>query len=373
MPRWIWERSSWPRFNWSEQEVALALSRARRAQGMALGALSVLESNLGLEAEFEVLVEDGLRTSAIEGERVDRAALRSSVARQLGLPWPGATKATRAVDGLVEVLLDATQNHARPVTLKRLLGWNAALFPTGYSGLSRIRAGKLRGLSPMRVVSGPLGKETTHFEAPPGSRVSAEMRVFIQWFRKNDPPLDGLVRAGIAHLWFVTIHPFEDGNGRIARALSDLVIAQDEGRKARAFSVSAQIAQSRNEYYDLLERTQKGDLDVTPWLVWFLAQVEAAALGSRTLIARTLGKARFWMRHREVPLTDRQRKALNRLLDAGPGGFEGGMTTRKYASLAKTSRATAYRELADLVEKGCFVPLGAGGGRSSAYDVRWEI
>lgn len=368
MPRWIWQQPGWPAFRWDESAVAAAVGRARLAQGRAIGALSVLDANLGSEAEVAVLVEDGLRTAAIEGETLDPSALRSSVARQLGLPWSDLRPSPRGVDGLVQVLVDATKNHAKPLTLKRVLGWQAALFPTGYSGIHPVRAGKLRGGSPMRVVSGPSGKERVHFEAPPGERVSKEMRAFLEWFRSERTTVDGLVRAGLAHLWFVTIHPFEDGNGRIARAVSDLAVAQDEGRTSRAFSVSAQIAQARDEYYDVLERTQRGGLDVTTWLVWFLAQVEGAANGAQGVVARTVQKARFWMRNQGTVLNERQRKALNRLLDAGPEGFEGGMTTRKYASLTKTSRATAYRELADLVEKGCIRPLGAG-GRSTAYDV----
>ena len=331
----------------------------------------MLDTRLEVEAEFLVLVEDSLKTSAVEGERLDPGAVRSSVARQLGIPWPDGSPPPRAVDGLVELLIDATRHHKKPLTLKRLLGWHAGLFPTGYSALVKVRAGKLRGDSPMRVVSGRIGREKVHFEAPARGRLSAEFRAFLRWFGAKGRAEDGLVRAGLAHLWFVTIHPFEDGNGRIARAIGDMALAQDEQRTARAFSVSAQIARERNSYYEVLEKTQRGDLDVTPWLVWFLEQVEAAARTSQAIVARTLAKARFWLRHQQRSVNERQRRVLNRLLDAGPGQFEGGMTTRKYGHLTKTSRATAYRELADLAEKGCLVPLD-GGGRSSAYDIPWE-
>lgn len=370
MRRWIWQHLSWPHFTWDEATVFSALARTRLAQGRALGALGVLDNQLELEAEFSVLVEDSLKTSAVEGERLNPGAVRSSVARQLGIPWSAPTPAPRAVEGLVELLVDATRHHNKPLTLKRLLGWQAALFPTGYSGLIKIRVGKLRGPAPMRVVSGAVGRETLHFEAPPRDRLSAELHAFLRWFAEKNST-DGLVRAGLAHLWFVTIHPFEDGNGRIARAIGDMALAQDEQRTSRAFSVSAQIAKARDAYYNTLEHTQRGDLDVTEWLVWFLTQVETAARTSQTIVAHTLAKARFWLRYQQQSMNDRQRKVLNRLLDSGPSQFEGGMTTRKYRHLTKTSRATAYRELSDLVEKGCLAPL-KGAGRSSAYDLPWE-
>ena len=347
------------------------LARARLAQGRILGAAGMLDPALTLDADVSILVEDGVQTSAIEGERLDLDAVRSSVARHLGLPTAGLPAPSRAIDGLIDVLLDATRRFDAPLTLERLLGWQAALFPTGYSGLRAIRSGQLRGSEPMEVVSGGVGGERVHFLAPPRERLPAELARFLGWFAEPSKDLDGLVLAGIAHLWFITLHPFEDGNGRLARAVTDMAIARDERRPMRLFSLSAQIQRRRSAYYKILERTQREDLDVTPWLVWFLEQVEDAAAQAHSIVARTLGKARFWLRFQAVEINERQRKVLNRLLDAGPQGFAGGINNRKYMGLTRTSRATAWRELSDLVAKGCLVPT-AKGGRSSAYEIPWE-
>jgi Fic family protein len=368
--QWIWQRPEWPRLRWDQGALAPRLARARLAQGKALGATRLLDAGLSLEATAAILVEDGLTTSAIEGERLDLEAVRSSVARHLGLPSAGLPAPPRAVDGLIEVLLDATRRHGKPLTTERLFAWHAALFPTGRSGLHTIRTGELRGDEPMQVVSGGTGRERIHFVAPPRKGLEAELDNFLAWFEARPAELDGLVRAGVAHLWFVTLHPFEDGNGRLARALTDMAVSQDERQPQRLFSLSAQILRERKAYYAVLERTQRGGLDITDWLAWFLEQVEAAANAAEITVANTLAKARFWLRHQGTDLSGRQRKVLNRLLDAGPEGFEGGITTRKYMSLTKTSRVTAYRELADLVEKGCLTPTGKG-GRSSSYVIEW--
>jgi Fic family protein len=368
---WIWQRPGWPQLRWDGAALSAALARARLAQGKVLGAAQLLDPGLGEEAAAEVLVEDGVTTSAIEGERLDLNAVRSSVARHLGLPAAGLPAPSRAVDGLVEVLLDATRNYAAPLGFARLCGWHAALFPTGRAGLAKIRAGELRGGAQMQVVSGGAGREQVHFVAPPRTGLHREVRSFLRWFNRPPQDLDGLLRAGLAHLWFVTLHPFEDGNGRLARAITDMAIAQDEARPMRLYSLSAQILAEREAYYGVLERTQRGGLEVTPWLQWFLRQVASACGKTETVVARTLAKARFWLRFQQAGLNERQRKVLNRLLDAGRGGFEGGINTRKYASLTRTSRATAYRELADLVAKGCLAPTAAG-GRSSGYAVKWE-
>lgn len=367
---WIWQQSDWPRFRWDSARLASVHSSARLAQGKVLGAMRLLDPTLTLEAIAAVLSEDGLTTSAIEGERLDLDAVRSSVARHLGLPAAGLPVPPRTVDGLIDVLLDATRNHHKPLTVRRLFGWHAALFPTGHSGLHVIRAGRLRGREPMQVVSGGIGREKVHFEAPSRRGLEAELKRFLAWFNAPPAGLDGLVRAGLAHLWFVTLHPFDDGNGRLARAITDMALSQDERQPMRPFSLSAQILRERKGYYTILERTQRGGLDVTGWLTWFLVQVEAAATAADQTVADTLAKARFWLRHQAASLNERQRKALNRLLDAGRGGFEGGINTRKYMSLTRTSRATAYRELADLVEKGCLRPTGKG-GRSSGYEIVW--
>jgi Fic family protein len=368
--RWIWQDPVWPGFRWDDGVLSASLGRARLAQGKTLGTTRLLDPALTVEAVAAILVEDGVTTSAIEGERLDPLAVRSSVARRLGLPTAGLPAPPRAVSGLVDILLDATRQYQQPLTEERLCGWQAALFPTGYSGLRKIRTGSLRGRSPMRVVSGRVGRERVHFEAPPRAGLDAEVTRFLGWFAEPPAGLDGLVRAGIAHLWFVTLHPFEDGNGRLARAITDMAVAQDERQPMRAFSLSAQILREREPYYEMLERTQRGGLDVTPWLSWFLAQVALAADAAQVTIGDTLAKAQFWLRHQETDLNERQRKVLNRMLDAGREGFEGGMNTRKYMGLTRTSRATAYRELAELVEKGCLAPIGPG-GRSSAYRLVW--
>lgn len=367
---WIWQQSEWPHFRWEEGRLLPALSRARLAQGKVLGAARLLDASLSLEAIAAILVEDGLTTSAIEGERLDLDSVRSSVARHLGLPTAGLPSPPRAVDGLIEVLLDATMQYDQPLVADRLFGWQAALFPTGRSGLHAVLTGSLRGTEPMQVVSGGIGHEKIHFVAPPRTGLAMELDRFLAWFNTMPDDVDGLVRAGIAHLWFVTLHPFEDGNGRLARAITDMALSQDERQPMRFFSLSAQILRERDRYYAILERTQRGGLDVTDWLLWFLAQVEAAANAAEQTVAITLSKARFWLKHQSTHINERQRKVLNRLLDAGSDGFIGGINTRKYMSLTKTSRATAYRELADLVEKGCLRPSG-GGGRSSGYSVVW--
>ncbi len=363
---WIWQQPNWPKFVWDANEISNPLAQARLAQGKLHGVAHILNADLSSEALTSILIQDGITTSAIEGERLHLDAVRSSVANQLGLPNVGLPKPDRAIDGLVEVLLDATQKHNQPLTLQRLCNWHGALFPTGYSGLREIRVGQMRGAEPMRVVSGRIGHETVHFEAPPYEQIDTEMSRFIDWFNSDDSQtLDGLIRAGVAHLWFITIHPFEDGNGRIARAITDMALAQDERLTMRLFSLSAQILAVREAYYNILESTQKGEMDITAWLRWFLTQIQNAVELAQLTVANTLNKAKFWMTHQTKPLNERQRKALNRMLDA-KDGFEGGMNTRKYMNLTKTSRATAYRELAQLVEWGC-LQANEKGGRSSGY------
>ena len=355
---WIWQQPDWPKFVWDADELSNPLAQARLAQGKLHGVAHILNADLSSEALTSILIQDGITTSAIEGERLHLDAVRSSVANQLGLPNVGLPKPDRAIDGLVEVLLDATQKHNQPLTLQRLCNWHGALFPTGYSGLREIRVGQMRGAEPMRVVSGRIGHDTVHFEAPPYEQIDTEMSRFIDWFNSDDSQtLDGLIRAGVAHLWFITIHPFEDGNGRIARAITDMALAQDERLTMRLFSLSAQILAVREAYYDILESTQKGEMDITAWLKWFLTQIQNAVELAQLTVANTLNKAKFWMSHQTKPLNERQRKALNRMLDAN---------TRKYMSLTKTSRATAYRELAQMVEWGC-LQANEKGGRSSGY------
>ena len=295
---WIWQQPDWPKFVWDANELSNSLAQARLAQGKLQGAAQILNADLSSEALASILIQDGITTSAIEGERLHVDAVRSSVANQLGLSNVGLPKPDRAIDGLVEVLLDATQKHNQPLTLQRLCNWHGALFPTGYSGLREIRVGQMRGAEPMRVVSGRIGHETVHFEAPPYEQIDTEISRVIDWFNSDDSKaLDGLIRAGVAHLWFIPIHPFEDGNGRIARAITDMALAQDERLTMRLFSLSAQILAVREAYYNILESTQKGEMDITAWLKWFLTQIQNAVELAQLTVANTLNKAKFWMTH----------------------------------------------------------------------------
>ena len=363
---WIWQRADWPEFRWESAQLAQPLAAARRAQGELIGMARLLDPDSDLSAQLEVLTSEGVATSAIEGERFDPNALRSSLARRLGLPTVGLPSPPRSVEGLAEVLLDATQNLEKPLTEKRLAAWQAALFPTGRSGLTKIRVGALRGTSPMRIVSGPIGRQKVHYEAPPRLGLKRELRRFLGWFNQPPADVDGLIRAGLAHAWFELVHPFEDGNGRVGRALLDRALAQDEHRSARLYSVSARFMAVRGEYYDALQALSRDDLDATAWLKWFLEQIRTACSDSAGTIERVLQKTRFWMRHAQSDLNSRQRKALNALLDAGPGGFVGGMTNKKYAHLTRVSPATAQRDLADLTERGVLRSHGAG--RSVRYE-----
>lgn len=366
---WIWANPAWPAFVWDEAALSSQLASTRRLQGELIGAAGTLDVDSQTRAAADLLLQDALNTCFIEGEHPDPAGVRSSIARRLGLVFAGLPTPDRAVDGLVEVLLDATSRYNQPLTLDRLCAWQSALFPDGRSLLHKIRVGTLRGDEPMRIVSGPIGRERVHYEAVPCARLVSEMTSLLAWFSATPPDVDGLLRAGIAHLWFELIHPFEDGNGRVGRALMDMALAQDEGRGQRLYSLSAQFMSDRSRYYELLEAAGRGSLDITEWLAWFLQQIESACVAAQRTLANMLAKARFWMRHSEAPLSERQRKILNRLLDAG-FGFDGGMTTRKYVNLTGVRRATAFRELSQLQSLGCVVANDKG-GRSSGYEIPW--
>jgi len=369
---YIWQREDWTElWHWDDQRCLGPLSAARLHQGRLLGKGEALGLELGLELQASALVDEAVTTSAIEGEALDREAVRSSVARRLGLPRAGLPPAKPREDGLVQVLMDATGQCSEPLTDDRLKAWHAALFPTGYSGIRRLVVGEWRkGPDPMQVVSGRPDQETVHYEAPPATQIEAEVERFLQWWVAGTRPEDGLLRTALAHLWFVTIHPFEDGNGRVARAVADMALAQDEAVPVRLYSLSAQISVERRQYYAQLQKAQHGDGDVTDWFCWFLGCVRRAIVRAEKELDRVLAKTHFWQRARAFPINERQIKVVNRLLDAGPGGFEGGITTRKYVALTRTSRATAQREIADLVSKGLLVPL-PGRGRSSAYEIAW--
>jgi len=364
---YVWQSNAWPDLRWDSAALMRHLGLTRKAQGALLAVAACYD--LGLEAE--VLSEDAYYTAAIEGEHLDMSALRSSVARRLGLPSAGMPKVPRDVDGLVAILVDATRNYQAPLTEERLRGWHASLFPTGYSGLRKITvAGWRREREPMQVVSGPMGKERVHFEAPPARRVSVEVRKFLKWFAASRDDLDGLLRAGIAHFRFVTVHPFDDGNGRVARAIADMALSQDEDTGCRLYSMSAQIMKERESYYDILEATQKGDGDITGWLAWFLECLQRAVLHSEEEVNKAADKARIWRDLAPLGLNERQQKVVNKLIDVGPDGFEGGLTNKKYVSMTRTSSQTAMRDLTDLTAKGVLT-RNAGGGRSVSYILRW--
>ena len=363
---YTWERNNWPEFTWQNEELIHIIGQTRLAQGKLLSKVQSFGIELSRDAQAEILTEEAIKTAAIEGESLDKDSVRSSVARRLGLPTAGLPPVARHIDGLVEVLLDATTNYDKPLTPSRLKGWQAALFPTGYSGMQRIRVGEWRGSEPMQIVSGPIGREKVHFEAPPFQRIEEEMNRFFTWWQESRGKAEGLLRAAVAHFHFVTIHPFEDGNGRIARALTDMALAQDEQLPRRFYSLSNRIMAERNDYYHILEACQKGNSDITPWLLWFLSCMQRALENSQRLITGVLAKASFWQQHAQAFLNQQQRKVINRLLDAEPDGFTGGLTTRKYVSIAKVSRATAYREISDLVKKGILAP-NQGKGRSISY------
>ena len=369
--KYIWQSKLWPKFEWDSNTLLPLLGQARLAQGNLLGSIKRLGFKLGEEAQADILTEETIKTAAIEGECLNPQMVRSSVARHLGLQLAGLIPATRSVDGLVEVILDATQKYDKALSANRLKGWHAALFPAGYSGLHKIRAGLWRGKEPMHIVSGPVGREKIHFEAPPGKVVEAEMRQFLQWWTESFNTMDGILRAGLAHFYFVIIHPFEDGNGRIARALTDMALAQDEKLSNRYYSLSSQIMEERKGYYDILEKCTKGDnANVTKWLIWFLECFERAIQRSDKIIGNVLTKADFWQEHAQIDFNERQKKVINRMLDAGAGNFIGGLTTRKYVGIVKTSRATAFREISDMLNKKILRQL-SGKGRSVHYDLVW--
>lgn len=365
---YIHQADDWPHFRWSDEQLVQQLAAVRHRQGRLIGRMEALGFPLRTEAVLQALTEDVLKSSEIEGEMLDREQVRSSIARRLGMDIGGLVAADRNVEGVVEMMVDATQNYAQPLTAERLHGWHAALFPTGRSGMNRITVGAWRNdaTAPMQVVSGPIGRERVHYEAPPARQLDQEMQAFLDWFEAG-PDLDPVLRAAIAHLWFVTVHPFEDGNGRIARAIADLALARAEQTAQRFYSMSAQIRVERNAYYDILEATQKGGLDITRWLTWFLDCLVRAFDGAEGILANVMRKARFWEALAGQSLNDRQQKVINRLLD----GFEGKLTNKKWAALTKSSADTALRDLNDLVQRGVLVK-DAGGGRSTSYSLPRE-
>lgn len=360
---YIHERSGWPEFTWDQVNVAPLLTEVRHLQGRLLGRMEGLGFQLREEATLQVLTRDVVKTSEIEGERLDERQVRSSIARRMGLEAGALSAADRSVEGIVAVTLDATREFAAPLTEERMFSWHAALFPTGRSGMRRIVVGAWRTehSGEMQIVSGPIGREVIHYEAPRHDLLQTEMDRFIRWCNAR-LVLDPVLKSALAHFWFVTIHPFEDGNGRIARAIADLLLARSEGASQRFYSMSSQIQREREDYYLVLERCQKGTLDITQWVDWYLNCLKRAMAASEELLESVLIKAEFWKTHSGASFNERQRKVINRLLD----GFKGKLTTSKWAKLAKCSQDTALRDIRDLIDRNVLSKDGSG-GRSSSY------
>ncbi|PYC19996.1 DUF4172 domain-containing protein [Aquipseudomonas alcaligenes] len=367
--RWIWQHPDWPHFTWQADALAAPLRACAQAQGKLLGMAGAVGAEAEAQNSLDALLQNILTSSAIEGEQLNVGSVRSSLARRLGLAAEG--KPSARSEGLAELLLDATGNHQQPLTRERLLCWHRWLFPADDFPLaSRIRVGALRGEEPMQVVSGRLDNPTVHFEAPPREVLEPQLDAFLAWFEHSraDASLDPLLRAGIAHFWFVTLHPFDDGNGRLTRALTDLALAQSERQAIRFYAMSASILDDRAGYYRILETSQRGTPDLTAWLQWFLATLLRSLEQALARIDRLLAKARFWQQYRAAALSAEQVKVLNRLFDGGDKGFEAGISAAQYQAVAQVSKATATRHLSDLLEKGCLTRL-PGGGRSTRYQI----
>ncbi len=364
-PQFIHERAAWPRFTWDDRGIVAPLAGVRHKQGLLLGRMRGLGFDLRAEANLAALTSEVVKSSAIEGEALAADEVRSSIARRLGLEVAGLPMASRHVDAVVELMLDATRNCEAPLASERLFGWHAALLPTSRNGLDRITVGAWRTdeSGPMQVVSGPIGREVVHFEAPPAQRLGVEMEAFFDGF--NSPSsTDPVLQTGIAHLWFVTVHPFDDGNGRIARAIAELALARADGAAERFYSMSSQLEAERKDYYAALESARRGALDITEWLLWFLGCLDRALGSAELMLAGVLRKARLWERINRRPVNERQRSVINCML----GDFEGFMSTSKYAKLAKCSQDTAHRDMLELVARGILVKNSAG-GRSTSYRI----
>ncbi|MEQ1746939.1 MAG: Fic family protein [Saprospiraceae bacterium] len=365
---YIHQRHDWPNFTWSHAELLTRLGTVRHLQGKLLGKMSALGFLLRKEAELETLTQEVLKSTEIEGEFLNPDQVRSSIARRLGMDISGLPPTDRHVEGVVEMMLDATQQNEKTLTVDRLFDWHAALFPTGRSGMHQIAVGAWRDDStgPMQVVSGGMGRERIHFQAPGAAKLDKEMDTFLAWFNRYDDT-DPVLKAAVAHLWFVTIHPFDDGNGRMARAIADMQLARADGSSQLFYSMSAQIRLERNQYYEILEQTQKGDLDITAWLVWFLDCLTSTLTATDHTLARVLAKAHFWEINRTTAFNERQHRMINRLFD----GFEGKLNTSKWAKMAKCSADTALRDIQDLMDKGV-LRKEAAGGRSTSYVLAGE-
>lgn len=369
MSVYIHQKKDWPNFKWDSEDIVNLLSEARNLQGRLQGKMEALGFELRNEALLDTLTLDVLKTSEIEGELLNHDQVRSSIARKLGMEIVGSVESDRNVDGVVEMMLDATQNCFKPLTKTRLFDWHAALFPTGRNGIYKIIVGDWRKdtTGPMQVISGPMGKEKVHFEAPNSDLLEKEMSSLLNWFSQNNK-IDLVLKASIAHLWFVTIHPFDDGNGRITRALTDMLLAQADKSNQRFYSMSAQIRIERKQYYDILEKTQKGDLNITNWIQWFLQCLINALNSTEEVLVKVLFKGNFWQIHSKTIINERQKKLINKLLDS----FDGKLTSSKWAKIAKCSKDTAIRDINDLIEKEILRKEEAG-GRSTNYELNRNV
>jgi Fic family protein len=369
MSVYIHQKKDWPNFKWDSEDIVNLLSEARNLQGRLQGKMEALGFELRNEALLDTLTLDVLKTSEIEGELLNHDQVRSSIARKLGMEIAGSVESDRNVDGVVEMMLDATQNCFKPLTKTRLFDWHAALFPTGRNGIYKIIVGDWRKdtTGPMQVISGPMGKEKVHFEAPNSDLLEKEMSSLLNWFSQNNK-IDLVLKASIAHLWFVTIHPFDDGNGRITRALTDMLLAQADKSNQRFYSMSAQIRIERKQYYDILEKTQKGDLNITNWIQWFLQCLINALNSTEEVLVKVLFKGNFWQIHSKTIINERQKKLINKLLDS----FDGKLTSSKWAKIAKCSKDTAIRDINDLIEKEILRKEEAG-GRSTNYELNRNV
>ena len=371
---WIWQQPDWPDFNWQAERLAPLLRECVQTQGRLLGMAGSVGDSMSAQSELDALLQNIVTSSAIEGEQLNVGSVRSSLARRLGLEWVHRDSVSQRSEGLAQLMLDATHGFDEPLTLARLLEWHSWLFPAEEAMFSArpILVGTLRGDEPMQVVSGRLDRPTVHFEAPPRQGLEQQIERFLSWFEasRNQVSLDPLLRAGIAHFWFVTLHPFDDGNGRLTRTITDLALAQGEAQAIRFYAMSASILEDRAGYYRILESSQKATLDITEWLTWFLQTLLRSLQQAITRIDSVLGKTRFWQTHRESDLSAEQIKVLKRLLDGGERGFEQGLSAGQYQAVAKVSKATATRHLAELLDKGCLQRL-PGGGRSTRYKINY--
>jgi Fic family protein len=372
--QWIWQQPDWPDFNWQAERLTPLLRECVQAQGQLMGMAGSVSNALGAQAELDALLQNIVTSSAIEGEQLNVGSVRSSLARRLGVALIDGDNVSQRSEGLAQLMLDATRRFAEPLSSERLLEWHRWLFPDQDTELTSrsLRVGALRGDEPMQVVSGRIDRPTVHFEAPPREGLEDQLEQFLQWFEasQHQTALDPMLRAGIAHFWFVTLHPFDDGNGRLTRTITDLALAQGEAQAIRFYAMSASILDDRSGYYRVLESSQKATLDITEWLMWFLQTLLRSLQQAITRIESVLGKTRFWQAHRESGLSVEQVKVLNRLLDGGERGFELGISAGQYQTVAKVSKATATRHLAELLEKECLQRL-PGGGRSTRYQIRY--